>query len=334
MEAWQRIKARISQLFEPTLWELEVFALQDGIKRRDKALAQWEAKYWDEVKRGNQASAELEAVKAERDSLRSETRPVPPGVPSVDELAWIGSVAYANHKSESGIPEAHAAATAIRDAVIAGMREENNKVNELLSDAWQQLEELGVVPNSLIDEPAPQTVSTAQPTPEQVEALARVLHATWTKSRGLKSRWEDYDDGYQDSYLAEARAAFAHIQPERPKGLPSADQFNTHFASIDRGLFEHEVIELIYDFLAPWLRDPVGWELDVTSEEMYDKWNDFTCDEDRSFQAVLDLCRSRIRPVMECKECAGWKAHAAAIEDSSFDMIKRISAARAALEGK
>lgn len=264
----------------------------------------------------------------------------PAGVPTLEELAKIGIATAPNYWSEwasmnsLGRERMTGFAAAIRDAVLAGVREENNKVNELLSDAWQQLEELGVVPNSLIDEPAPQTVSTAQPTPEQVEALARVLHATWTKSRGLKSRWEDYDDGYQDSYLAEARAAFAHIQPERPKGLPSADQFNTHFASIDRGLFEHEVIELIYDFLAPWLRDPVGWELDVTSEEMYDKWNDFTCDEDRSFQAVLDLCRSRIRPVMECKECAGWKAHAAAIEDSSFDMIKRISAARAALEGK
>lgn len=261
----------------------------------------------------------------------------PAGVPTLEELAKIGIATAPNYWSEwasmnsLGRERMTGFAAAIRDAVLAGVREENNKVNELLSDAWQQLEELGVVPNSLIDEPAPQTVSTAQPTPEQVEALARVLR---TAPGGWKDALDKTWDQVKDMYLDQARAAFAHIQPERPKGLPSADQFNTHFASIDRGLFEHDVIELIYDFLAPWLRDPVGWELDVTSEEMYDKWNDFTCDEDRSFQAVLDLCRSRIRPVMECKECADNKRLADAAIISERVATDRINAARAALEGE
>ena len=282
MEAWQRIKARISQLFEPTLWELEVFALQDGIKRRDKALAQWEAKYWDEVKRGNQASAELEAVKAERNrfaqsedleikALKSElaARPqpvkvkvrwdvtaeevwseylksgesdktalvdwilpylaahavidAPAGVPTLEELAKIGIATAPNYWSEwasmnsLGRERMTGFASAIRDAVLGGVRAENNKVNELLSDAWQQLEELGVVPRSLADTPALQPATDW--TDDQIEALARSLRDAHAKFFN-----EPNTNCYSLSgFMAQARAAVEFMrQTNQPVEVANA----------------------------------------------------------------------------------------------------------------
>lgn len=75
MNAWTGIKAKISQLFEPTLWELEIFGLQETIKRPDKAITEWEAKYWRVVEEGNAKSArvaELETDVARVRKLASE----------------------------------------------------------------------------------------------------------------------------------------------------------------------------------------------------------------------------------------------------------------------
>lgn len=97
--------------------------------------------------------------------------------------------------------------------------------------------------------------------------------------------------------------------------------------------------------LAPWLREPVGWELDVTAQAIRNAWLDAEAGGDSwdAAEAILDLCRSRIRPVMECKECAykqtrihrleGWVG---ALEGYCDDMRKLAAQlpARAALEGE
>lgn len=47
---------------------------------------------------------------------------------------------------------------------------------------------------------------------------------------------------------------------------------------------------------------PVGFELDVTADELTAKlWGFF--DADKMSNEILDLCRKRIRPVYECREC-------------------------------
>lgn len=143
--------------------------------------------------------------------------------------------------------------------------------------------------------------------------------------------------------LKAERDAIAHIR-KRPDGLPTPDQFNAHFARIDRGLFEHDVIELIYDYLTPFLRDPVGWE-PITLEEYTDMRNRFTrgYDWEQQLAKEYDWLRSRIKPVFECKECAykqtrihrleGWVG---ALEGYCDDMRKLAAQlpARAALEGE
>jgi hypothetical protein len=71
-----------------------------------------------------------------------------------------------------------------------------------------------------------------------------------------------------------------------------------------------------------------GWELDVTADEAWAAYNAYG---PGGIKAVLYLCRSRIRPVFECKECAKWEADCAALSAASRSIDARI-AARAALE--
>ena len=82
--------------------------------------------------------------------------------------------------------------------------------------------------------------------------------------------------------------------------------------------------------LRPWMHTPVGWTLDVTAEELRNKlWGFF--DADKLSKEVLDLCRSRIRPVYECKECARRRN---VIPQIIADVTAAADAARAALEGE
>jgi hypothetical protein len=84
------------------------------------------------------------------------------------------------------------------------------------------------------------------------------------------------------------------------------------------------------------LRDPAGWELDVTADviEVIAR----SSSRRTRAQEILDLCRSRIRPVYECKECAdslkgrsrildAWNEHCRLTGDS-------LERTRAALEGE
>lgn len=77
----------------------------------------------------------------------------------------------------------------------------------------------------------------------------------------------------------------------------------------------------------PWLRDPVGWELDVTDSEIYNAY----ADADNGPAAALDFCRSRIRPVFECPECAERTRHYNEV-GAALQQVADI--ARAALEGE
>lgn len=167
---------------------------------------------------------------------------------------------------------------------------------------------------------------------DEVETLARVLRAQYWG----EDRWDgEILNANKEDWLGVARAAIAHTR-KRPEGLPTAEEIGrVSYWSQSPGSPDWDwsvTGNAILSALAPWLREPVGWELDVTAEEMYDKWNDFTCDEERSFQAVLDLCRSRIRPTFECKECADNKRLADAAIISERVATARINAARAALE--
>jgi len=50
-----------------------------------------------------------------------------------------------------------------------------------------------------------------------------------------------------------------------------------------------------------YLRDPVGWELDLQPHELRKAYYDGMWDE------AIALIRSRIKPAFECKECARLK---------------------------
>ena len=101
----------------------------------------------------------------------------------------------------------------------------------------------------------------------------------------------------------------------------------------------------VYDYLTPYLRDPVGWELDVSGEEAYKAWAEATGDDIDAVVAVLDLCRSRIKPVFECKECAKeqdseckwcakWQTCAENVQSNYEIVSARLDRVRAALEGE
>jgi len=82
--------------------------------------------------------------------------------------------------------------------------------------------------------------------------------------------------------------------------------------------------------LAAGGRVPVGWELDVTEQAIRNAWLDAEAGGGNTWnaaKAVLDLCRSRIKPVYECKECIQWR-------NANNELVRRADAARAALEGE
>lgn len=102
--------------------------------------------------------------------------------------------------------------------------------------------------------------------------------------------------------FANSRIRYRVALPETPKELPSVNELEAVFdAGRDDGaLVNAKGIEAILTTLRPWLHEPTGWELDVTAREIHD-----TCTTRLDgYQAVLDLCRSRIRPTFECAECA------------------------------
>jgi hypothetical protein len=107
-----------------------------------------------------------------------------PGVPSVEELMEIGDDAY--RKSEGGEHGSwyKARATAIRDAVIAGLAAKTQALTE----------------------------REAEPTDAQVEELARVLCHADNENEG-ETFWHNCVEVVRESYRREARAAIAHMKP-------------------------------------------------------------------------------------------------------------------------
>jgi len=79
-------------------------------------------------------------------------------------------------------------------------------------------------------------------------------------------------------------------------------------------------------------RVPVGFELDVTADEAEAAYYNPTVPvSTRYSQFLIDLCRSRIKPVYECKECAKMQTEMKARLDN---LAAATYAIRAALEGE
>ncbi len=132
-----------------------------------------------------------------------------------------------------------------------------------------------------------------------------------------------------DTYkLPTPSGAQVEALPETPKGLPDIDHLeaifdNTYGATKS----DKKALEAVVTELRPWLREPTGWELDVTAGEIMQ-----ACTTNlNGYEVALELCRSRIRPTFECAECAGWKAKYLEASKHADDMHARNKAARAAL---
>ncbi len=141
--------------------------------------------------------------------------------------------------------------------------------------------------------------------------------------------------------------AIAHLST-RPEGLPTADElakigadaWNACAGERHLGVRDRARATAIRDALRPWLRDPVGCELDVTAEEWADKCREFWTISVKTKDAfdleLKDFIKSRIRPAYECKECAGLKQrlHHAAVAWRKIRDDEASDALDAALEGE
>ncbi len=152
--------------------------------------------------------------------------------------------------------------------------------------------------------PQPSSNTGQLPPADQVEALARVLREASTGNKNNQPA--------AGIWIKEARAAIAHLNT-RPEGLPTAEQLKAahmqYAQDYEAGKNDGSLCasDFALDYLRPWLRDPVGFELDVTAEEMAMAYKDNVGGDGLLYGglcAMLALCRSRIRPVYECKECA------------------------------
>jgi hypothetical protein len=140
---------------------------------------------------------------------------------------------------------------------------------------------------------------TAAPTDADVEALARAMADSYLPG------W--YDNPIcNHSFLDKcARAAFAHIgAPERPKGLPTAEEMHRAWMDSPDEISSLQWCRWALQYLAPYLREPVGCTLDVTPEELRRVFCERVAENQEGWPAVLEYVKSRIRPAFECKECA------------------------------
>ena len=90
----------------------------------------------------------------------------------------------------------------------------------------------------------------------------------------------------------------------------------------------------VLQHLAPYLRDPVEWELDVTEKQIRHWWHENVSGSvdvwPGEARALTEFFRSRIKPVYECAECAKWEKDCRALSAASRSIDARISA----LEGE
>lgn len=172
------------------------------------------------------------------------------------------------------------------------------------------------------------------------EDLARDA-AEWAFREIPNSRqWRDYDADAKTNAIAWVRYVraqaedTAHLRARLARTAAKSSRRRAALKALNRTVAAQS--DLIQRFLRAGkepvsegvaLRQP-GWELDVTKEEMYSAWHGYPGhDSVKSMQAVLDLCRSRIRPVYECAECANWKVYAERLEKDFNDYSNRINAA-------
>ncbi len=324
---------------------------------------------------------------------------VPPGVPSVKELARIGYDAaesvdifhqplYWYRLPEANQEQNVKRATAIRDRIVAALAPRQlpsrEEVARVLNAAWRK--HRGYSEREKSSDPLPSEwfaeadavlalfagcapATTPEPTDAQVESLARVLCAAYHEDNEPQKTWVEIGPDFQDHYLREARAAFAHIgavpEPEAPKGLPTAEELARALWSALYGLYpkmkpydyisalEQGVVkgaaDAILTALRPWLHTPVGATLDVSVNALDDampvdsfapefitlmreKWpeNYITI-----LRESIQFCRSRITPMYECAECALYERQITAIRSvCDTRNASSVYAARAALEGE
>jgi hypothetical protein len=181
--------------------------------------------------------------------------------------------------------------------------------------------------------PQPSSNTGQLPPADQVEALARVLREASTGNKNNQPA--------AGIWIKEARAAIAHLNT-RPEGLPTAEQLKAahmqYAQDYEAGKNDGSLCasDFALDYLRPWLRDPVGFELDVHPDqlELY-KW---VTEPDGGYeyaaQQAIDLCRSRIRPVFECKECAKLRDEVTFWKRENVASNNKMLAARAALDGE
>ncbi len=262
------------------------------------------------------------------------------GVPSVEELDQIGAKAFTKEGAAEGTPRSCrlTSIAAIRDAVLAGVAAERQAIPETGTTYRRNPANDGFVD---------------MPTPAQVEALARALHDADESHSKRYYTWESRAESIHEDYKVTARAAIAHLS-RRPEGLPTAEELAeiVHEVIMNPSLkspVSPHIVEAILTALRPWLRDPVGWELDdVDAVELgkridhnrieYLKHNQ---SEESYFKimgetAIDYLTDERIRPVYECQDCAKLrqKLHYAAEAWRKIRNGEDIDALDFALEGE
>lgn len=182
-------------------------------------------------------------------------------------------------------------------------------------------------------------LKAAQPqsTPLSDEMIERMAMAAREGFYGSTVSHRDWDEcSVKDLWCDAIRAALAAVGPQynpadvafnsrvpelekkidnqrmnlrqRPEGLPTADDLDKAWVEkYDLPSFLAYATFAI-DYIAPWLREPVGWECDMTDEQCMEEMLAIKKTQDSpSSPKFRDLVLSRIRPVFECKECADWK---------------------------
>ena len=160
-------------------------------------------------------------------------------------------------------------------------------------------------------------------------------------SKNMLNQDRDLADWWLDhiAYMADSRIRYRVALP--PKELPNAEWLSDILKTVpalhhQSKLMNLQLAEKLLAALHPWLHTPVGWELDVTAAEAETLYYETDSGEDemQEWAAILNLCRSRIRPVYECKECAGWEAKYKELKRWHDRLDGIVDAARAALEGE
>lgn len=188
---------------------------------------------------------------------------------------------------------------------------------------------------------------------DQVEALARVLdkwhvctptdgHYAIENSEGIFGGWRSHDGLEEICEIHNAAIAHLAKRPEvstKPVDLWAVitsivdvrvDCDGCDYVEIDRtSVSDLEVA------LRPWLRDPVGFELDVHPDQLdLYKW---VTEPDGGYayaaQQAIDLCRSRISPTYEC-DCSAIEKERDLLKVEYESRQIMINNVRAALEGR